>query len=201
LTRYKVPFECSDNVVAIAVHALVEQQIVGWFQGAMEFGERALGSRSILADPRNATMKDRINSAVKYREAFRPFAPSILEERAGDWFEMPADVRVPYMEQVYPFKERARSRVPAVVHADGTGRLQTVSSSDNPRYHALIEAFEKATGVPLVLNTSFNLNGEPIVCSPSDALRTFITSGMDVLVIGNCVVRKRDFASSRKHPS
>jgi carbamoyltransferase len=188
--RFKVPFQRLKDVKPAVVEALMAEQVVGWFQGAMEFGERALGNRSILADPRSAAMKDRINSAVKYREAFRPFAPSILEERIHEWFDIPEHARVPYMEQVYPFKEKVRAKVPAVVHADGTGRLQTVSKSDNPLYHALIEAFEQATGVPLLLNTSFNLNGEPIVCSPVDAVRTFFTSGMDVLVIGNCIVRK-----------
>jgi len=191
LTRYKLPFTQFKDVVPATVQALAEQQIVGWFQGRMEFGERALGCRSILADPRDGSMKERINSAVKYREPFRPFAPSILEDAAHEWFEMPRGVRVPYMEQVYPFKTSVRERVPAVVHADGTGRLQTVSAEDNPVYHALIRGFEQATGIPILLNTSFNLNGEPIVCSPADALRTFFTSGLDVLVMGNCMVRKQ----------
>jgi carbamoyltransferase len=190
LERFKIEHQRLDDPVPAAVREIEAGRIVGWFQGAMEFGERALGARSILADPRDASMKDRINSAVKYREAFRPFAPSILAERAADWFRMPAGVRVPYMEQVYPFRPEQRHRVPAVVHNDGTGRLQTVERTDNPLYWRLISAFEQATGVPIVLNTSFNVQGEPIVCSPADALRTFYTSGMDVLVIGSCLVRK-----------
>lgn len=192
LERYKIPHERSADPVPSTVRALLGGKIVGWFQGSMEFGERALGARSILADPRDAAMKDRINLAVKYREAFRPFAPSVLAHRAADWFEMPAGVRVPYMEQVYPFRPGRRAAVPAVVHHDGTGRLQTVDREAQPLYARLIEAFEAATGVPMLLNTSFNVQGEPIVCSPADALRTFYTSGMDVLVIGPCIVRKRE---------
>lgn len=197
LERFKLPFAQMDDVIPATIEALLAQQIVGWFQGPMEFGERALGCRSILADPRDGAMKDRINSAVKYREAYRPFAPSVLEHRAHDWFEIPPQVRVPYMEQVFPFKADARASVPAVVHADGTGRLQTVSREDNPLYFKLIEAFEAATGVPILLNTSFNVKGEPIVCSPADALRTFFTSGLDVLVMGNCIIRKADVRAHR----
>jgi carbamoyltransferase len=190
LRRFKIDHERLDDPVPATVRELLAGRIVGWFQGAMEFGERALGARSILADPRDAAMKDRINSAVKYREAFRPFAPSIIAERASQWFQMPDGVRVPYMEQVYPFRPDKRSLVPAVVHNDGTGRLQTVERADNPLYWRLLRAFDEATGVPIVLNTSFNVQGEPIVCSPADALRTFYTSGLDTLVIGPCIVRK-----------
>lgn len=190
LIRFKIPYQRVADPIPPTLDALLGGRIVGWFQGAMEFGERALGARSILADPRDAAMKDRINSAVKYREAFRPFAPSILAHRAAEWFEIPEGVRVPYMEQVYPFRSDKRAAVPAVVHHDGTGRLQTVEQADNPIYWRLLSAFEAATGVPIVLNTSFNVQGEPIVCSPADAIRTFFTSGLDVLVIGSCIVSK-----------
>jgi carbamoyltransferase len=190
LERYKIPYATPADLLGETVELLCSGKIVGWFQGAMEFGERALGNRSILADPRDAAMKDRINQSVKYREAFRPFAPSILAERAQEYFEMPAGMAVKFMEQVYPVKRDKRGVVPAVVHADGTGRLQTVSAGDNPVYHALIERFRVRTGIPLVLNTSFNLNGEPIVASPDDALRTFITSGIDALVLGPFLLRK-----------
>lgn len=191
LQRFKIAYERVADPVPATVQELLAGRIVGWFQGAMEFGERALGARSILADPRDAAMKDRINSAVKYREAFRPFAPSVLAERAGEWFEMPVGMRVPYMEQVYPFRPGKRALVPAVVHGDGTGRLQTVERADHPLYWRLISAFEQASGVPMLLNTSFNVQGEPIVCSPADALCSFHRSGLDTLVIGPCIVRKQ----------
>jgi carbamoyltransferase len=169
---------------------LVEGKIVGWFQGRMEFGQRALGNRSILLDPRRRDGRDVINAAVKFREAFRPFAPAILAERVSEWFVCPPETRVPFMERVLDFRPEKRDEVPAVVHVDGTGRLQSVERDAAPRYHALIEHFEELTGVPIVLNTSFNLNGEPIVCSPDDAIRTFFTCGLDVLYLGNVRVSK-----------
>lgn len=190
LKKFKIPYQRVADPVPATIEALVAGRIVGWFQGRMEFGERALGSRSILADPRDVAMKDRINGAVKYREAFRPFAPSILAHKASEWFDIPEGVCAPYMEQVYPFRAEKREAVAAVVHYDGTGRLQTVGEADNPLYWRLISSFEAVTGVPIVLNTSFNVQGEPIVCSPADALRTFYTSGLDVLVMGPCIVRK-----------
>ena len=157
----------------------------------MEFGQRALGNRSILLDPRRADGKDVVNAAVKFREAFRPFAPAILAERTNDWFDCPSGATAPYMERVFPFKKDKVDRVPAVVHVDGTGRLQTVEAGgDAPRYRRLIERFDDLTGVPIVLNTSFNLNGEPIVCSPDDAIRTFYTCALDVLYLGNVRVAK-----------
>jgi carbamoyltransferase len=157
----------------------------------MEFGERALGNRSILADPRVPEMKDKINAAVKYREAFRPFAPSVLSERVSDFFQIPSNVIVPYMEQVYPIRVQKRGLIPAVVHADGTGRLQTVDRQINPKYYELIRQFDIITGVPLVLNTSFNVKGEPIVCSPEDAVRTFFSCGLDILLIGSFLISKK----------
>jgi carbamoyltransferase len=163
--------------------AVVSQgKVIGWFQGRMEWGPRALGNRSIICDPRRADMKDILNSKIKRRESFRPFAPSILAEHVGDWFEEVDEV--PFMMQVFQIKEDKRSRLPAVTHLDGSGRLQTVRSSANPRYAALIAAFHDLTGVPVVLNTSFNEN-EPIVCRPEEALDCFMRTNMDVLVLGD----------------
>lgn len=190
LSKYKLKYHKYDNFIEKTVDFLLEGKLVGWFQGRMEFGERALGARSILADPRCAEMKDIINSAVKYRESFRPFAPSILIEDVQEWFDIPSDVKVPYMEQVYPIHKNKQKLIPAVVHADGTGRLQTVDKSLNQTYHQLISAFKKKTGIPILLNTSFNIQGEPIVCTPSDAIKTFFTSGLDILVLENCIITK-----------
>ncbi|MEW6154491.1 MAG: carbamoyltransferase C-terminal domain-containing protein [Actinomycetota bacterium] len=173
-----------------AADDLVAGRILGWFQGPMEFGQRALGGRSILLDPRRSDGKEVVNSAIKFREAFRPFAPAILAERVHEYFDCVPGTRVPYMEKVLRFRPEKASEVPAVVHVDGTGRLQTVDAGAAPRYHRMIECFAEATGVPLVLNTSFNLNGEPIVCSPEDAIRTFFTCGLDVLYLGNVRVAK-----------
>jgi carbamoyltransferase len=162
-------------------------KVVGWFQGRMEWGPRALGNRSILADPRRADMKDILNQKIKRRESFRPFAPSILREAVSDWFEQDDDV--PFMMQVYPIREEKRALIPAVTHVDGSGRLQTVSAKTNPRYHRLIEAFGRLTGVPIVLNTSFNEN-EPVVCRPEEALDCFLRTRMDLLVLGNWLVQR-----------
>ncbi len=148
----------------------------------MEWGPRALGNRSILCDPRRADMKELLNAKIKRRESFRPFAPSILREAVPDWFETDDDV--PFMMQVYQIREAKRPLVSAVTHVDGSGRLQTVTREANPRYHALIEAFRALTGVPLVLNTSFNEN-EPVVCRPEEALDCFLRTKMDALVMGN----------------
>jgi carbamoyltransferase len=161
--------------------------VVGWFQGRMEWGARALGSRSIVADPRRADMREIINTKIKFRERFRPFAPSVLERAHADYFE--GSVADPFMMQVYPVRAEKRSVIPAVTHVDGSGRLQTVHPDAHPRYAALIEAFERRTGVPIVLNTSFNEN-EPIVQRPEEALDCFLRTRMDVLVLGNHVVTK-----------
>jgi carbamoyltransferase len=175
LKKFKLRYRKLEDPAAFAAKALTEGKLLGWFQGRMEFGERALGNRSILADPRDLSMKDRINAAVKYREAFRPFAPAVLAEKADEWFSLPEGVSVPYMEQAYPVKAEKAAEVPAVVHADGSSRLQTVSKDLNPLFHRLISNFEDLSGVPMLVNTSFNLQGEPIVCSPADAVRTFFT--------------------------
>jgi carbamoyltransferase len=179
-----------DDPSRRAARDLVDGRIVGWFQDRMEFGQRALGNRSILLDPRRPDGKDIVNAAVKYRESFRPFAPAILAERVQDYFDCPAGTLVPFMERVLPFREHRRHEVPAVVHVDGTGRLQTVEADVAPRFHTLIREFDAVTGVPLVLNTSFNLNGEPIVCTPEDAIRTFYSCALDVLYLGNVRVAK-----------
>ena len=190
LLKFKVPFQRCEDITSVAAELLTDGKLIGWFQGRMEFGQRALGNRSILADPRDASIKDQVNAAVKYRESFRPFAPSILEEHTHEWFEAPPNMTVPYMEKVYPVKEHKRGQIPAVVHVDGTGRLQTVSRLTNPRFYELIQRFYEATGVPVVLNTSFNLNGEPIVESPTDAIRTFYSCGLDALILDTFLVKK-----------
>jgi carbamoyltransferase len=163
-------------------------KIVGWFQGRMEWGPRALGNRSILVDPRRKEMKDILNARIKRREWFRPFAPSLLLEKVGDYFEK--DYPDPFMIKVYPVKEEKRDVIPAVTHADGTGRLQTVSKEENPLYWNLIREFERITGVPVLLNTSFNEN-EPIVNTPSEALDCFLRTKMDVLVMGSFMFERR----------
>lgn len=167
------------------VDKLVEPGVVGWFSGRAEFGPRALGARSIIADPRNAKAKDLLNSKIKRRESFRPFAPSILKEYTHEYFENVEDV--PFMEKVFPIKKEKRAEIPAVTHVDGTGRLQTVMKDVSPRYHALIDAFRERTGVPILLNTSFNEN-EPIVNTPAEALDCFLRTQMDMLVLENCLI-------------
>ncbi len=167
---------------------LADGRIVGWFQGRMEWGARALGNRSILADPRRLDMRDVLNAKIKLRERFRPFAPSILEEALDEYFE--GAVPDPFMIQVYPVRREKRQVIPAVTHVDGSGRLQTVSRQTNPLYWQLLKAFEKITGVPVLLNTSFNEN-EPIVHQPAEAVDCFLRTGMDMLVIGRFVIEKR----------
>jgi carbamoyltransferase len=188
--RFKLVGEEATDPGKSAAEDLAAGKLVGWFQGPAEFGQRALGGRSILADPRRGDAKELVNAAVKYREGFRPFAPAILAEKVAEWFECEPDTRVPFMERVHQFRSEKRDAVPAVVHVDGSGRLQTVDAHANPRYHRLISQFEELTGVPIVLNTSFNLNGEPIVCAPEDAVRTFYSCGLDVLYLGNVRVTK-----------
>jgi carbamoyltransferase len=166
---------------------IAEGDVVGWFQGRMEFGPRALGNRSIVVDPRRDDMKDILNARIKHREAFRPFAPSILAEATGDFFEQ--DYTSPFMVLVYKTRAEKRGEIPAVNHVDDTGRLQTVEERVAPRYYALIKAFGERTGVPVVLNTSFNEN-EPIVMTPEHAVDTFAKTKMDLLVLGNLVVRR-----------
>ncbi len=168
--------------------AIAAGEVVGWFQGRMEWGPRALGNRSILGDPRRADMKDILNLKIKRRESFRPFAPSILREAVGDWFESEDDV--PFMMQVFQIRPERRALIPAVTHVDGSGRLQTVHAETNPRYHRLIASFAALTGVPILLNTSFNEN-EPVVCRPEEAIDCFLRTEMDMLALGDVLVRRR----------
>jgi carbamoyltransferase len=178
-----------DRLFASVAERIAAGDVVGWFQDRMEFGPRALGHRSIVADPRRADMKDVLNARIKHREPFRPFAPSILAEATGEWFEQ--DYTSPYMVLVYKTRPEKRELIPAVNHVDDTGRLQTVTRETSPRYHRLIEEFARQTGVPVVLNTSFNEN-EPIVMTPQEAVETFRKTKMDLLVLGNVVVRRSD---------
>jgi len=199
-----------ESLVYEVAKALASEQAVGWFQGRMEFGPRALGARSILGDARSPTMQKILNLKVKYRESFRPFAPAVLREQVADWFELERDS--PYMllvANVTPERRRAmteeekklwgidqlnvvRSDIPAVTHVDYSARVQTVHADTNPKFHQLLEAFSGLTGCPVLVNTSFNVRGEPIVCTPEDAFRCFMGTDIDVLAIGNCLLRKAD---------
>ncbi len=205
-------FDLLDDAALIdnSAEALAQGKALGWFQGRMEFGPRSLGNRSILGDPRSPTMQKTLNLKVKYRESFRPFAPSILRERVSEWFELDGDS--PYMllvADVVKSRRREmtaeenqlfgidklnvpRSDVPAITHVDYSARIQTVHKDTNPRYHALLSAFERKTGCPLLVNTSFNVRGEPIVGSPEDAFRCFMGTDLDILAVGNCYLRKED---------
>jgi carbamoyltransferase len=205
-------FRTLDDATLIPRSAedLAQGKAMGWFQGRMEFGPRALGNRSILGDPRSPTMQKTLNLKVKYRESFRPFAPSVLRERVSDWFEMDSDS--PYMllvadvvarrrREMTPEEKRLfgidklnvpRSDIPAVTHVDYSARIQTVHEDTNPRYYALLAEFERRTGCPVLVNTSFNVRGEPIVCTPEDAFRCFMGTDLDVLAVGNCYLRKQD---------
>ncbi|MBI2183318.1 MAG: carbamoyltransferase [Deltaproteobacteria bacterium] len=185
--------EREEKLIERVVDNLQNGKVVGWSQGRFEWGPRALGSRSILADPRRADMKDIVNVKIKFREPFRPFAPSVLAERTEEYFDLPNAAKhypARFMLYVVDVKPEKREIIPAITHVDGTGRLQTVRKEYNPRYYRLIETFGQATGVPIVLNTSFNLKGEPIVNTPKEAFNTFSKSGMDTLVLGNYVIEK-----------
>ena len=181
----------SADVCRRTAQAIADGRVVGWFQGRMEWGPRALGNRSIVCDPRRADMKDILNRKIKRRESFRPFAPSVLREAVSEWFEQDGDV--PFMMQVYQIRKEKRPLIPAVTHVDGSGRLQTVSRNANPRYYELIERFRDLSGIPMVLNTSFNEN-EPVVCKPEEALDCFLRTKMDVLVLGNWFIARQDGA-------
>jgi carbamoyltransferase len=178
-----LPFETfdQDTLLERTTDLLQDGKVVGWFQGRMEFGARALGNRSLLADPSRADMREIINLRIKFREKFRPFAPSILEEHVGQWFEV--NEPAPYMEKVFPIRAEKRARIPAVTHVDGSGRLQSVSRKSNPLYYALISRFHDKTGIPIVLNTSLNEN-EPIVRTPGEAISCFLRTDMDAIALG-----------------
>jgi carbamoyltransferase len=188
LERSKLRYHESTDVIGFVAEALANNKIVGWFQGAMEFGPRALGNRSILADPRQPDMQDRINYYVKFREDFRPLAPSMLEEYAGEY--LVNGCPSPFMTITFPVQEKKRQVIPAVTHVDGTCRAQTVTATSNPRYYNLIRRFAEITGVPVVLNTSLNVKGDPIAMKPEDALATFFSTGLDYLAIEDFIVAK-----------
>jgi carbamoyltransferase len=184
---YKVAELTEEELVRQAASIVADGKILGWFQGRAEWGPRALGNRSIVADPRRADMKDILNRRIKHREIFRPFAPSILAEATGEWFEKSHPS--PFMTLAYAVRPEKRALIPAPTHVDGTGRLQTVTREANPRYHALISTFRDLTGVPVVLNTSFNDN-EPIVCRPEEAIDCFLRTKMDALALGDFLVTR-----------
>jgi carbamoyltransferase len=188
LQTYKLRYTPLNNPAEIAAELLSRGKIVGWFQGRMEFGPRALGSRSILADPRDPEMNTKVNNAVKFREWWRPFAPSLKKEAADEYLESGTDS--PFMILTAQVRAEKRSVIPSVTHVDGSARPQTVEKEINPLYWNLLDEFEKRTGVPVIMNTSFNLRGEAIVHTPTDAVRTFFSSGMDALVVGNFLVEK-----------
>jgi carbamoyltransferase len=210
LTAIGADFQELDDASLIRETAtlLASENVIGWFQGRMEFGPRALGNRSILADPRSPKMQKVLNLKIKFRESFRPFAPSILRERLNDWFNI--DVDSPYMLLVANVTEKRltpvdddkeglygidllnvpRSTIPAVTHVDHSARIQTIHAETNPKYHALVKEFERLTGFPVMVNTSFNIRSEPIVNTPEEAFHCFMGTGMDVLVVGNCLMRK-----------
>jgi carbamoyltransferase len=205
-----------NDMLDIAAKSLADGNAVGWFQGRMEFGPRALGNRSILGDPRSPTMQKNLNLKVKYRESFRPFAPSVLREEVANWFDL--DVDSPYMLLVAPVATKhkrqmtpeeealfgidklniARSTIPAVTHVDYSARVQTVHRETNPVFHELISRFHGLTGCPVIINTSFNVRSEPIVCTPEDAFRCFMGTELDLLIAGNTVLRKGDQDPSLK---
>jgi carbamoyltransferase len=196
LQQNGIPFRCFENddqLLDCVVERLIQGRVIGWSQGRFEWGPRALGNRSILADPRNADMKDIVNAKVKFREPYRPFAPSVLSECAGKYFDLaqaPCHYPARYMLYVVPVRENHRNTLPAITHVDGTARLQTVFCDQSPRYYSLIERFAQATGVPVLLNTSFNLKGEPIVNTAANAFDTFSKSEIDTLVLENFLIEK-----------
>ncbi|OGW10753.1 MAG: hypothetical protein A2W75_04585 [Nitrospinae bacterium RIFCSPLOWO2_12_39_15] len=192
LKNNQIPFEEleNDRLVQKTAQLIAEKNVIGWFQGRMEFGPRALGSRSILGDARFPEMKDVVNRKIKFREAFRPFAPSVLREKASEYFDIKEDLESPYMLLVAPVKENKRV-IPAVTHVDYSARIQTVRCEDNPIFYDLINEYYKLTGVPVIINTSFNVRGEPIVCKPEEAYMCFMRTNIDYLVMGNFLLNKR----------
>ena len=192
LTALGARFEVlpEDELIARSARAILEDRVVGWVQGRMEFGPRALGGRSILANPRNPDIQRILNERIKFREPFRPFAPSVLKEAAGAYFAMPPGLDSPFMLLVPPVRPEWRGRLPGITHVDGSGRVQTVERRFNPRFHDLISEVGRLSGIPVVLNTSFNVRGEPIVCTVDEAYDCFLRTGMDVLVAGRCFLTK-----------
>ncbi len=192
LNNHNIPFEEleNDKLTSKTAQLIAEKNVIGWFQGRMEFGPRALGNRSILGDARFPEMKDTVNMKIKFREAFRPFAPSVLKEKASEFFDMRDDLESPYMLLVAPVRENKRV-IPAVTHLDYSARIQTVRRDDNPLYYDLISEYYKLTGVPAIINTSFNVRGEPIVCKPEEAYKCFMRTNMDYIVMGNFLLDKK----------
>src|SRR4030088_1954787 len=188
LIRIQTSAVRSDNICRDTAKLLAEQRVIGWFQGGSEFGPRALGNRSLIADPRKAEMKDILNSRVKHRQPFRPFAPIVLAERAKEIFEGEEDS--PFMLIAKPVRREWRDKIPAIVHVDGTARVQTVSQDTNPMLYRLLKEFEALTGIPVLINTSFNVKGEPIVETPRDAMICFLTTGIDHLVLHDTLISK-----------
>jgi carbamoyltransferase len=188
LTAKGLKWEKRSDIAKTVAGLLAEGKVIGWFQGRMEYGPRALGNRSILADPRRSEMKDVVNAQVKFRESFRPFAPAILAEKVQEYFV--GGRFCPFMNIVLPVRPEKKDVIPAVTHADGTGRLQTVEREINPRFYQLLDQFYRITGIPVLMNTSFNLQGEPVVCTPEDAVASFLNSGLDILVLGDYLCAK-----------
>ena len=205
------PHDCSDEEIPVRIADLIgNQKVIGWFQGRMEFGPRALGSRSIIGDARSPEMQELMNLKIKFRESFRPFAPSIIREKVSDFFEIRCES--PYMLLVAPVRKElcremsdeekkrfglhklhvVRSTIPAVTHVDYSARVQTVSKDDNPLYYHMLKKFDEKCGCPVVINTSFNIRGEPIVCTPEDAYRCFMRTNMDYLIMGNFLLEKKN---------
>jgi len=200
LTRWQdfLSLQNMDDTPETVAELIANGAVIGWTQGRCEFGPRALGNRSIIADPRLASHKDTINAMIKKREGYRPFAPSILEERVREFFEIAGDnINLPFMSFVLKVKPEWREQLPAITHVDGTARLQTVSKTANPRYWHLINAFANKTGVPILLNTSFNNNAEPIVDSITDAIVCYLTSGLDYLVVGDYLATKKSYGKAQ----
>jgi len=189
LNKSSLNYTILENPAKEAASLVSQRKVIGWFQGRSELGQRALGNRSILADPRNRNMKDHINSKIKNREPFRPFAPAILKEHQAEYFDWQSPV--PFMTEVHTIKKDKQELIPAVVHVDGTGRLQTVDKEVNPLFWQLINEFFQLTGIPVILNTSFNLRGEPIVNSPRNAIDTFLKTDLDNLIIGKFLVKRQ----------
>lgn len=189
LKKWNLPYVRTQNYAAVAAKLLNRGKILGWFQGRLEFGPRALGNRSIIGNPCLEEMKDVLNARVKFREGFRPFAPIVLEEQCGEFFDH--DYPSPYMLLVYNVREKYKGKIPSVTHADGSARVQTVNRKENPEMWELLTAFQKESGVPMLINTSFNIKGEPIVCTPHEAVDSFDRADMDYLVMGNYIVGKK----------
>jgi carbamoyltransferase len=197
LKKCNLPYTIPKNLELFVANKIAEGKIIGWFQIGMEAGQRALGARSILADPRTTISRDVVNAVIKYRQPWRPFCPSMLAEAAKKYFKyerkVTENLKYPIFEHMtltLTANEKAKNEIPAVVHIDGTSRIQIVNSKFNPRYYRLLKEFEKLTDIGVVLNTSFNIKGEPIVCTPADAIRTYYGTGLDILVLGNCVLEK-----------